>query len=118
MPYVVYLTSVLVYYTHIMIESEDTSPQWNAGHTICRVLIFLLSLLHIQVELTQLKNLGWSYFDSILNLIQITSSVMNLVIVSVHSSGVDYDVMVLTKAASMGAFMMWLIFMSWMRLFD
>ncbi len=38
-------------------------------------------------------------------------------IVYLHSSGAVYDVMVLTRAASIGAFVMWLMVFSWMRLF-
>lgn len=47
-----------------------------------------------------------------------TSSFLNLGIVCVHASGIEYDVMVMTRAASVGVFMLWLIVMSWMRLFD
>jgi hypothetical protein len=104
-----------------MIQSEDArDPSWfegPSGNVACRALITVFSVILMLVEFMQMQFYGKYYFFDIWNYLQLTTYVLNFTVVYLHSSASAYDVLDLSRAASIGSFGMWLIVFSWMRLF-
>jgi hypothetical protein len=112
---------VLVYFTQIMVLPEESKdPSWFSGpanHVALRALIMIFSVFLVLMEFMQFAHYRTHYVTDPWNMLQLATYVVNFSVVYYHSSGAQYDVMDLSRAASLGAFSMWFTVFSWMRLF-
>lgn len=105
-----------------MLESEETrDPKWFSGpssHIAIRSIILASSIVLMALEIMQMVFFGTNYLYDVWNYIYLPTYALNFAVVYLHSSGAQYDAIVITRAASVGGFMLWFMVIYWMRLFD
>ncbi len=119
MPYVLFLSSYLVYMNYIFYKREESDYWMNVNYATMAAL-FLLVFYFLQIEVKQLQNEGINYLKSVWNYLDLIPPIMLTVFLPLAAIGVFDDRGAPTLEACMQATMsliLWLKFLYFLRIF-
>ena len=116
MPYCIYFTCALVYFTFFLREVNKCKLAILCDHAIMWLVIVNM-LLFEAIECCQLRALGFrEYFSDFWNILDQLSFFTNATTLLVHT--IDADASLQKTIAAIAIFLLYVKFFYWLRLFD